>query len=365
MKKFAIATSLALIFSPVVPTFASGMSIVGTIPTVVETHNPSLMGYAGSQVKPNIILLQKIELTPSAQIAFANRIEKMKQPTPHTFSASATNDASKLPSKIDIGMNNVPVLNQGAHGSCVTFAVAGSLDTLIAKGDYVSELCSLTLGNALEAKNSNYPSGWNGSIGPIVLKQFFDYGIVSMKNQKEIGCGGLTAYPASNPVEEGTNTTPKEYSEMSESINNQYEWHSMFSSDIAFIDASYNPKKMLLDVKNALNEGVRVTFGVLLDVTYGSNGAVGTHHVRNDTWMLTPAIEDDVINNRVDAGHEMIIIGYDDDAIVKDNSGHENKGLLTLRNSWSQFAGDHGNYYMSYDHFKLMALETQVATEKK
>src|SRR5262245_37425480 len=48
----------------------------------------------------------------------------------------------KLPSKIDLGMNRVPVLDQGRHGSCVTFAVTAALDAELGKGDYISQLCN-------------------------------------------------------------------------------------------------------------------------------------------------------------------------------------------------------------------------------
>ena len=51
----------------------------------------------------------------------------------------------------------------------------------------------------------------------------------------------------------------------------------------------------------------------------------------------------------------MVIIGYDDDAQVVDEKGYTfNKGIFILRNSWSSLAGDQGNFYMSYDYFKLL-----------
>lgn len=80
--------------------------------------------------------------------------------------------------------------------------------------------------------------------------------------------------------------------------------------------------------------------------------------------MLLPEIEQDADQGLINAGHEMIITGYDDDAIVTGPYGTVNKGLLTLRNSWGSYAGDHGNYYMSYDHFKTLALEAQAIKEK-
>lgn len=359
MKKLVLATSLAALLSTNL--YAKDVSIVGTIPTIVETNSHSITSFASKHTQPNVVLLQKIQLSPSAKKAFAQRVTQIKQTKNKvTFNQNDT----ALPDSLDLGMNDTPVLNQGAHGSCVTFANAGAIDALIGEGDYVSELCSLTLGNYLEQEDSNYPSGWNGSYGPIVLEQFFEYGIVSMDQQKSEGCGGLTSYPVWNPYEEGSTTSPEDYAKMSESLSDRFEWKALFSQDLAFISGKYNPNKVVKDVKKALNNGNRVTFGVLLDVAYGSNGAVGKHHVRNDTWMLTPAIEKDAKNDNIDAGHEMVIIGYDDNEVVSDNNGHENKGLFILRNSWGKSAGDQGNYYMTYDHFKLMVMETQVIRKK-
>ncbi len=42
-----------------------------------------------------------------------------------------------------------------------------------------------------------------------------------------------------------------------------------------------------------------------------------------------------------------------------------NQGLLTLRNSWGEEVGDHGNYYMSYDYFLKLAVEEQVIANSK
>ncbi|MGF2339111.1 C1 family peptidase, partial [Acinetobacter baumannii] len=58
-------------------------------------------------------------------------------------------------------------------------------------------------------------------------------------------------------------------------------------------------------------------------------------------------------------GHEMIITGYDDNAIAVDDNGREHKGLFTLRNSWGEQFGDKGNFYMSYDYFKVLTIEAQ------
>ena len=65
------------------------------------------------------------------------------------------------------------------------------------------------------------------------------------------------------------------------------------------------------------------------------------------------------MEKKINAGHAIIVIGYNDNAVITnpiDNSRH--KGVLKLRNSWGEKAGDHGDYYMSYDYFKLMAEES-------
>jgi len=54
-----------------------------------------------------------------------------------------------------------------------------------------------------------------------------------------------------------------------------------------------------------------------------------------------------------------VITGYDDLAVAIDDQGRIHKGLLTLRNSWGKNVGDHGDFYMSYDYFKLLVLEVQ------
>ena len=73
--------------------------------------------------------------------------------------------------------------------------------------------------------------------------------------------------------------------------------------------------------------------------------------------MLTPQVILDLVTNNIYAGHEMVVIGYDDNAQVMDDEGNVNVGLFKVRNSWSKQAGDQGDYYISYDHFRVMTGE--------
>lgn len=74
-----------------------------------------------------------------------------------------------------------------------------------------------------------------------------------------------------------------------------------------------------------------------------------------------------MIDGQLDSAisHELLITGYDDDVQVRDDNGHTQQGIFTLRNSWSSLVGDNGNYYVTYDYFKFLALEAMALQIKK
>jgi aminopeptidase C len=127
-------------------------------------------------------------------------------------------------------------------------------------------------------------------------------------------------------------------------------------------DAFSNPDKaaaerLLNQTKQALAAGHRVLIGVVLDTKQGV-GALGTYNkVKGDSWILTPEILQDLKNEDNLAGHEMVVTGYDDTAIVVGPNNKKEKGVFKLRNSWSSDAGDNGNYYMTYSYYKLLVDE--------
>lgn len=327
--------------------FAQDVKIVGTLEQTINTPHTSL---AAQPAKRSIKLL-KVELTKPAVATLNKRTSLVtKQISLHTA-------PSGFPSKIDLGMNDVPVLDQGNYGTCVTFASTAALDAALNEGDYISQLCQLQLGNYLEANGYNL-SGWDGSLGRYVLSQIDAFGIVSKEKQKTMGCGGLTQYPAGKqPIPSG-NINPEDFHQLSESISEKISWSPILDIFVAMDRIDTN--KTMNDIKQALNEKDRVTFGVLLlDFDLGMMGAVGTHNANLDTWVLTPEIARDIYLRPMFGGHEMVITGYDDDAVAVDDQGRQHKGLLTLRNSWGEKLGDKGNFYMSYDYFKVLVIEAQ------
>lgn len=328
--------------------FAQDIKIVGTIDkTLVSPVKNSITGKPYTQP----IKLLNIKLSDSAYEVLSNRAYSALN------NANTGDNISTNGKKVQLGMNNVPVLNQGAFGSCVTFASTAAIDAILGKGDYVSQLCQLQLGSYLEANGYN-PSGWNGSFGNIVLAQMDSYGIINKKQQQSKGCGGLKEYPTTSSAVENTKMSAEEYHSMSQSLQDQnIYWTSLVDVYSAMLDKT-DTNKTLDDVKKALNEKHRVTFGTLLiDLDSGFMGAMGTHKASLDTWVLTPEIADHIQNSENAGGHEMVITGYDDDAVAVDEQGRKHTGLLTLRNSWGPKFGDKGDFYMSYDYFKTLVLE--------
>ena len=313
----------------------------------------------GAPLQKKNVMLMNIQLTPhESQILYSY---KPKKDT--SFKMATSSGATMLPAAVNLKMNGVPVLDQGMHGSCVTFATTAAVDAVLGKGDYVSQLCHLALGSYLE-KNGYLPSGWNGTFGPFVIDQLLRFGVVSKASQLKKTCGGLNRYPATNITEEGKPMTMEEYKEISENISGRlYAIQHMtmlqrFESRFADTDVA---EKVLTQMKTGIMHGHRFVIGVMLKMSpYCSAAACANRNAAHDTWALTRELELPLIDM---GGHEMVVTGYDDKAVAYDQEGKKHQGLLTLRNSWGDEVGDGGNYYMSYDYFKMFVMEVQEIVE--
>ena len=321
------------------------LRIDGSLPGFVPIYaSNAITGARISELKP--VTFQRIVLSPESQQYL---MQKLLQPV-------ATATPTDLPSKINLSMNKVPVLDQGQHGTCVTFADTGALDAMHGNTDYISQLCNLELGNALSQQNPDYPSGWDGSFSTIVLTQIAKYGIINMDYQHQYGCSGLTAYPTNDPTNTGAPLDVQTFAEHSEAIMNNVKTSTILDPENALTPRA-DSAAVLEEVKRSLAQGNRVVFGVLVDTNYHNNGTYGTFVKNKDSWIITPEIQRDLDNDNIHAGHEMIITGYDDNATIKGPDQTLHQGVLTLRNSWGPRAGNAGNYYMSYEYFQKLAIE--------
>lgn len=278
----------------------------------------------------------------------------------NTPSFRLNNYSSSLPSHKQLGMNGVPVLDQGAHGTCATFAVIGAIDAIKGKGDYYSQLCPLNLGKTL-AENGYNLSGWNGQTGTALLARIEEFGLVTKEQQHAVGCGGLTEYPRSNSDDSLPMTLEAFHKISKPSYFSGLSQSSILLDFTQWMTKEQPDDALLYKVKKSLYYGNRIVIGTLLPIT-DDLGASGSHQTQNDTWLLSGALEQAIKMFSFErdsdwGGHAMIITGYDDNAVVTDKEGNPHKGIFTLRNSWGSDAGDKGNYYMSYDYLTVLAME--------
>jgi hypothetical protein len=260
--------------------------------------------------------------------------------------------SSRLPSQVQLGMNNVPVLDQGPHGTCATFATTAALDALLAKGDYISQLCTLSLNEYLTT-HGHTETLWDGAFPKQIFNIVSMFGIVNNEKQHQFGCGGMTEYP-NDPYANHGEIDVDSYHQLSENVQNLVEYDTTNIFDVfQFIYEETSMNKVLDDAKLALANGDRLTIGIIL-VPDENIGAYGRFHEANDTWVLNNEIKKYIQSGSPIAGHALVITGYDDKAISIDEDGNKHQGLFTLRNSWGDKAGDHGNYYISYDYFRSL-----------
>ena len=337
-------SALALLISTL--SFAGDISIQGSFQQEIQRSSE---GMRPQSAQHQAVSLMQVDLSDKALEKFLARI--------HTSTRVLTK-LPELPPSVQLGMENVPVLNQGIHGTSVIFAVTAAMDAVIKKGDYMSQLCPLQLGQYLQ-NNGFSPSGWNGALAINVLMQFDLFGFMTKQDQRQFACGALNEYPLRS-VSKGQEMIPSQYHGYSYSLaSERIAWTSLL--DLFQITQDKMDRAITLSqVKQALVRGDRLVMGVLL-INYmkGVAGAIGTHTIANDTWLLTPEMIDDFKNNRQYAGHELLITGYDDNAYAKDNFGRVHQGLMTLRNSWGDKVGDQGTFYMSYDYFRALVFEVQ------
>lgn len=346
----AIISSLLICYVGLVA--AEPITLVGT-ETYTVTLKPSSNTaynklYATTPAKKTLTLMS-FRLGADAHEKLIQRVE--------TFNPTKTFGIH--PRAKQLGMNGVPVLDQGSHGACVTFAATAAVDATFNLGDGVSQLCQLELGRYLE-KVGYSPSGWDGSFAHIVLNQMSTFGVISKKHQAAEGCGGLREYPGQTYDTPENTITPEDFhiaQESKEFFNPSTFWYPILHVNQTFYQPTDN-ESVLDAVKNSIDAGDRVVFGsFLISPMDGLAGAVGTHNTHNDTWILTAKLRNDLYSSMDFAGHEMVITGYDDTATIVDENGKVHRGLLTIRNSWGSEVGDSGNFYMSYEYFYNLVIE--------
>ncbi|APJ03173.1 C1 family peptidase [Silvanigrella aquatica] len=268
------------------------------------------------KITPTQEFLQKNANAVAQMIAAGGEIDYSKGIKPFKNSKNS----------VDLGMENVPVLDQGRHGTCVTFAATAALDAKLKIGDYIDQQCSLALNKYL---GNDY---WNGAYDATeILAPLKEHGIIPKGK-----CFGVKY---ANP-----NQTVDTKTYESKSIKN---YSDKFSYEFV-------KKANLNTVKSALKNGYRVAIGTALTATNDPISVNGFNAIiqgddtsyRGGLWACQQKSSTTNYCKEQNAGHEVVVIGYDD-----------NQQLLKIRNSWSTKAGQNGDYYMTYSFFNAMALD--------
>ena len=345
------------------PFTRSGSYAVHLHPKMLRTSARSKTATQHSISKSELrFRVQKITLSASARAAIVKHIKQTLSPSPSVYSAASSHESSQSDEQHFLGMNGVPVLDQGLWGSCVTFAVTAAIDANygLYHDNQISQLCGLELGLTLQTAGEE--GGWDGANGSDVLQQIAQYGFLTQSYEHRRGCGGLNAYPIYSD-NHGSAMSIRSFEKASPDRRfGDANWHEILGDDISdaeFIRQLEHPELTLADVKAAIRRGHRVAVGIILNDTVGDAGAVGSYKGYRDTWILNDQVESAIEQSDELGGHELVVTGFDDGCVSVSDESQDKQvcGYLIARNSWTSLAGDKGDYYISYDYFMYLSDE--------
>lgn len=235
-----------------------------------------------------------------------------------------------ISSKKELGMNNVPVLDQGMEPTCITFAVTALLNAIKNKGDFISQQCFLQLSETIASYQC--PSAWNGTWGSCLLNQAKQYGVVNNKD-----CPNEYPNKYAGPI----------------SVNQHYDLSNNGQWSYSFNYTKLKKANDINIIRNNIANNKRVLVSFLINKY--SNTGDPIFEYKNGLWRLPSGTYDSkqVCGYSMEkcAGHAVVITGYDDD----------NK-IFRVRNSWGDKLGANGDYFMSYDYLSVMAINAYTIT---
>ncbi len=296
--------------------------LLGILSIFSNPLQASILTEIDTEVGPKTISLQAMPYVEKSEAhKMASELDYSKGVVDFSSSSSAV---SLHPS--------VPVLDQGAYGTCVTFASTAAIDAALGQGDDISQQCFLELSRALG--NDVWGGAWQSSqvIDPLVK-----YGAV-----RQGGCGS-SSYP-----DPWAYITVEDYQKLVDP-----------SIQVQKVKYAYYEPMSVEQVKVAVNAGHYVSFGFGLlnnsspvsvqgfDVVVKGVKKVG------GLWACKQPSDRASYCGSFQAGHEVVVIGYDD-----------SQRLFKIQNSWNVSNGDSGYFYMSYEFFASMMLNaTEIWSE--
>jgi C1A family cysteine protease len=236
------------------------------------------------------------------------------QPLQKAKALLASAPATKLPDRVDNRRDCSPVEDQDALGSCTAHAVVGMLEYMMRRGlGTHTDLSRLFL-----YKVTRRLLGWTGDTGAHIrttIKAVAGFGV---------------------PPEQYCPYDISRYEEEPDAF--LYGYAANFKAlRYARLDP-YNGsgRQTLAAVKHALAAGFVAAFGFPV---YSS--------MTESPYVPYPTAKD-----RLQGGHAVLAVGYDDDLEIEDSAGKktEKEGCLIFRNSWGSDWGENGYGYLPYKY---------------
>ena len=259
-------------------------------------------------------------------------------------------------------MGSMPVYDQGDAGSCVTQAISSVINVLHYKrANYVSTNCILNLGNFFAKQNleyfnndtnrdlylynkligrKSYPSGWEGSYPYVIATQINNYGIIP--KTREYVCGA----PRTDLI------TPNKTKIFARYPLNNQNWSVICDNGIS--GKKCTPSS-IGEIKNAIDHNSLVVLGILvtqedLEYKYYEKNRQGQ---QPNVWAFTPTIYKCLLKNGekcaddpIKGGHAIVAYGY------RENPYKKSEGIFYVHNSWGDYSGDQGDYYITYRYLE-------------
>lgn len=329
MNRRLAVSSLALISMTAFAEKSEYFHLNGSHSVIIPLKQNSLRNNNSTLHFDNMIGIKTIQLmtiTPTHKMIEKNRLAlaKMLADGGEKDYSDGITSFSESSDAVDLGMEDVPVLDQGHHGTCVTFSTTAALDATLKKGDYIDQQCTLSLNKAL---GNNY---WNGADNATqIIDPLKKYGIIPKGE-----CFGA------------------EYANQAQTVKLTTYQSKSIKNDSDQINYTYYGTATLRDLKEGLKAGHRFVIGTALAdngdpiSVNGFDMNIDGNQANGGLWACQQPSSDTNYCASQNGGHEVIVIGYDD-----------KQQLLKIRNSWSDQVGDQGDYYMTYAFYNAMVAD--------
>jgi C1A family cysteine protease len=225
-------------------------------------------------------------------------------------------EAVEIPNKVDLSGWFSPIRDQGNIGSCTAFAVVGLAEYYVNKAFKKN----INLSELFVYKMTRNLLGWRGDTGAFL--------------RTAMGALTLCGAPPESFSPYVESRYDREPSAFLYSVAQSFQATSYYRLDAG--DILY--PELLDNIRAFVANGLPLAFGYTV---YES--------MRYATYENEGAIPFPVRRERIDGGHAMIIVGYDDDReIFNPKAINPTVGAFKVRNQWGPNWGNEGYGWMPY-----------------